>query len=187
MFVISRYLSTGVRSSKTYPTPHHQNLVHDVSQQCGLTTQYACSRLCRVTTEKSARLFFVNSILGAFANLWRVIISFVVSVCPSVRPYGKPRLQLDGFSWNFIFECFSKVCRETSISFWNLTRITGTLYEDQNTFMKFHICVSVHHQSILLINQIDAALSSLIYSLLRFHSTCFECFLHPSSGVQLKL
>jgi hypothetical protein len=32
----------------------------------------------------------------------------------------------------------------------------------------FHICVSVHHQSIILINQLDATLCSLIYSLLRF-------------------
>jgi hypothetical protein len=33
---------------------------------------------------------------------------------------------------------------------------------------EFHICVSVHHQSIILINQLDATLCSLIYSLLRF-------------------
>jgi hypothetical protein len=32
----------------------------------------------------------------------------------------------------------------------------------------FHICVSVHHQSIILINQLDGTLCSLIYSLLRF-------------------
>jgi hypothetical protein len=49
----------------------------------------------------------------------------------------------------------------------------------------FHICGSVYHQSILLINQLDAALSSLIHSLLRVHSTCLGFFLHPSSGVQV--
>jgi hypothetical protein len=52
-------------------------------------------------------------------------------------------------------------------------------------FYVFHICGSVYHQSNLLINRLDAALSSLIYSLLRVYSTCFRCFLHPSSGVQL--
>jgi hypothetical protein len=36
---------------------------------------------------------------------------------------------------------------------------------------------------ILLNNQHDAALSSRIYSSLRGYSTCFGCFLHPSSGV----
>jgi hypothetical protein len=50
-----------------------------------------------------------------------------------------------------------------------------------------YICGSMHHQSILLNNQRDAALSSRIYSSLQGYSTCFGCFLHPSSGVQLKL
>jgi hypothetical protein len=39
----------------------------------------------------------------------------------------------------------------------------------------------------LLNNQRDAALSSCIYSSLQGYSTCFGGFLHPSSGVQLKL
>jgi hypothetical protein len=51
----------------------------------------------------------------------------------------------------------------------------------------FYICGYVHPQSILLNNQRDAALSSRIYSSLQGYSTCFGCFLHPSSGVQLKL
>jgi hypothetical protein len=51
---------------------------------------------------------------------------------------------------------------------------------------EFYICGSVHHQSILLNNQRDAALSSRIYSSLQVYSTCFGRFLHPSSGVQLK-
>jgi len=33
-------------------------------------------------------------------------ISFVMSVCLSVRPHGKPRLPLDGISWNLIIEYF---------------------------------------------------------------------------------
>jgi hypothetical protein len=47
----------------------------------------------------------------------------------------------------------------------------------------FYICGSVHHQSILLNNQRDEAWSSRIYSSLQGYSTCFGCFLHPSSGV----
>jgi hypothetical protein len=53
-----------------------------------------------------------------------------------------------------------------------------------------HVFGSVHHQSvfcILLNNQRDAALSSRIYSSLQGYCTGFGCFLHPSSGVQLKL
>jgi len=41
----------------------------------------------------------------------------------------------------------------------------------------------MHHQSILLNNQRDAALSSRLHYSLRNYSTCFGCSLHPSSGV----
>jgi len=41
----------------------------------------------------------------------------------------------------------------------------------------------VHHQSILLNNQCDAALRSHIYYSLQDNSTCFGCSLRPSSGV----
>ena len=40
----------------------------------------------------------------------KAAISFVTSV----RPHGTTRLPLDGFSWNLIFEDFSKLCRENS-------------------------------------------------------------------------
>jgi len=53
----------------------------------------------------------------------------------------------------------------------------------QRCFKTFYICGSVHHQSILLNNQRDAALSSHIYYSLRDYCTCFGCCLHPSSGV----
>ena len=38
----------------------------------------------------------------------------LASSCLSVRPYGTTRLPLDGFSGNFIFEDFSKICTENS-------------------------------------------------------------------------
>jgi hypothetical protein len=53
---------------------------------------------------------------GAFAKLRKTTISFVMSVRPSDRPQGTTRFPLDGFSWNFIFEHFSKICRE-NVSF----------------------------------------------------------------------
>ena len=49
-----------------------------------------------------------SGILGAFAELQEVTISFVMSVCVSFRPHWATRLSLDGFSWNFIFRYFSK-------------------------------------------------------------------------------
>jgi len=56
-----------------------------------------------------------------------------MSVCPPVRPHGITRLQLCGFSWNFIFEYFSEIFPENS-SFIK-TGITGTVLESQYTFM----------------------------------------------------
>jgi hypothetical protein len=38
----------------------------------------------------------------------------LASSCLSVRPRGKTWLPLDGFSWNLIFQCFSKICWENS-------------------------------------------------------------------------
>jgi hypothetical protein len=35
-------------------------------------------------------------------------------VCPSVRSHGTTRLPLNGFLWNPVLECFSKICREKS-------------------------------------------------------------------------
>ena len=58
-------------------------------------------------------------------------MSVCLSVRPSVRPHGTTRLPLDGFLWNFIFECFSKICRENAIcihfwsNYWLLYMKTG--------------------------------------------------------------
>jgi hypothetical protein len=52
--------------------------------------------------------FAHTTFLGTFAKLLIATISFVVSVCP----HGTARLPLDGFSWNFVFENFSKTFRE---------------------------------------------------------------------------
>ena len=47
----------------------------------------------------------------------QLLASSCVPVCPSIRlsvcPHGTTRLPLDGYSWNLIFEYFSKIRRET--------------------------------------------------------------------------
>ena len=59
-------------------------------------------------------------LVGPFAKLRNATVSFVVSVSlsvqPSVRPHATVRLTLGGFSWNLIFEDFSKICQEKSSS-----------------------------------------------------------------------
>jgi len=71
--------------------------------------------------------------LGAFAKLQKATITFVMSACLSARDNSAP---LEGFSWNFIFRYFSKICRENSNFYQNLKRPTGTSREDKYTFMK---------------------------------------------------
>jgi hypothetical protein len=44
----------------------------------------------------------------------RLLASSGLFVCLSVPMHGTTRLLLDGFSWNLIFEYFSKICRENS-------------------------------------------------------------------------
>jgi len=59
------------------------------------------------------RIFpFANNyiLLGSFAKSREVTIGFVMSVCPR----GTTPLPTEGFSRNFIFEYFSKICRENS-------------------------------------------------------------------------
>ena len=70
---------------------------------------FSCVNICN-RTWTSLRIPF----LYAFTKLRKATISFVMSVRSSVRPHGTTRLPLDEFSWNLIFECFSKICRENS-------------------------------------------------------------------------
>jgi hypothetical protein len=51
-----------------------------------------------------------TAILGAFAKLQKV----TASVRPSVSPYEKTRLPLDGYSQNLIFEYVTKNSQENS-------------------------------------------------------------------------
>ena len=58
----------------------------------------------------------------------------LASSCQSACPHGITRFLMDGFSWNFIFEYFFENLSRNFKFLYNLSRITGTLYEDQYTF-----------------------------------------------------
>jgi len=83
------------------------------------------------TCSKKVRQRDSHLSLGMFAKLQKATVSFILSVCQ----YGTDRLPLDIFSWNIIFEDFSKICFENSSLIKNLTGMTGTLHEDVDTFM----------------------------------------------------
>jgi hypothetical protein len=86
--------------------------------------------------------------LHVFAKLQKATIGFVIclsvrpSVHLSVHPRGTTRLLLDRFSWNLIFECFSKTYWE--IQFWlifdknNKYFTWRCMYSDDN----FHKCLA---------------------------------------------
>jgi len=48
--------------------------------------------------------------LGAFANLPKVTVSFIMSVRLSIIPHGTTLFPLYRFSWSLIFGYFSKIC-----------------------------------------------------------------------------
>jgi hypothetical protein len=63
----------------------------------------------------------------------RLLASLYPSVCPSVLPSAwNTRLTLDRFSWNLIFDCFSKICRENS-------SLTKMRQEKRILYMKINI------------------------------------------------
>ena len=51
-------------------------------------------------------LFLIPWFLGTFAAFQKATMSFIMPTCPNGT------IQLKGFSWNFIFEDYLKICQE---------------------------------------------------------------------------
>jgi len=74
---------------------------------------------------------FDKPVLAAFAKLRKATNSFM-----SVRPsHGTTRFPLDELSWNLIYEYFLEKLLIKFKFHYTLTRTTGTLHEDQYTFI----------------------------------------------------
>ena len=86
--------------------------IHTYVGTCSLETVQVShfSTLCMPTSIRRNVWFYKSRFLGAFAKLRKATISFVVSVLP----HGTNRLPLETFSWNSIFQDFSKICPENS-------------------------------------------------------------------------
>jgi hypothetical protein len=74
-------------------------------------TDWQSSFVSRRSRIETLRPGIATRFRGAFAKLRKPTPSFVMSVCLSVfvRPLGTTRFPLNGFSWNLIFEYFSKI------------------------------------------------------------------------------
>jgi hypothetical protein len=82
------------------------------------------------------RIYFVirHFFKGAFAELRKATINFIMSVSSFVYSHGTTRLPLDGFSCNMIFVDSSKICRRSSVlikivTIVIVTRMAGTRRE----------------------------------------------------------
>jgi len=62
----------------------------------------------------------------------------LASSCLYVCPHGKTPLLLNGFSWNLIFEDFSKICREIS-SIIKTGQEKHVLYGNTNIHFRSHL------------------------------------------------
>ena len=85
-------------------------------------------------------------LLGACAKSQKRLLA---SLCLSVRPHGTNWVPLEGFSWYFIIENFSKIYRENSRFFFNVPRLTGSLHEDLCTFMIISCPILLRIRSVL--------------------------------------
>jgi hypothetical protein len=86
-----------------------------------------------------------------------------------------------------VFKC-SEIPSNRSGKWTQFLKIVAVLFDcyDYERIHKpdgFYLCCSVHHQSVLLNNQRDAALNSRIYYSLPDYCKCFGCCLHLSSGI----
>jgi hypothetical protein len=108
-----------------------------------------------------------SSFLGTFASSQKKTLSFVISVHPSVLMY-----QI-GSHWTHFREIWYRTLLEDLSSKskcgYNLTKIWGTLQGELSTFVQSKV-------------QLDV----LFYVFFILRSTCFGCYLHPSSGAHLQ-
>jgi len=84
--------------------------------------------------KSQTRISLPSNISRAFAKLRKATISFFMSVHPSVR------MEHLGFHWTdfhefFLFGYFFENLSRKFKFHYNLTKITGTLHEDQYTFL----------------------------------------------------
>ena len=73
--------------------------------------RYKRPKCTEVSNQDHNILFVSENVRRVFAKLRKATTNFVMSV----RPHGTTRLPLNGFSWNLIFEDFSKICRKYQI------------------------------------------------------------------------
>ena len=88
-------------------------------------------------------------------------------VCMSVCPHGTTRFPSDVFSWNLIFECFSKICREKFEFRWNRTGMTRT-YRKANTYIWSYLAHFFLEWEMFPTNAVEKVKTQISYSITLF-------------------
>ena len=107
----NRFAETSV---KLYPAASHKTV--SISYHCRHKPKSQTANTNYINPSKtegllrSKLLLRTEGFLEAVAKLQKAASSFVMSV----RPHGTTRPPFNGFSWNLIFDYFSKICRENS-------------------------------------------------------------------------
>jgi len=96
---------------------------------------FVCVRMfTNVMCRKLVSMLCQSAILGAFCQVVKNPISFVMSVCQFTSLHAATaRLQPNGFWWNCILETFAKICWET-LSLIKIKKKSGILHDHLSMF-----------------------------------------------------
>ena len=85
----------------------------------------------------------LSLIFRRLRKIAKATISFVMSVCLSVRPHRTTRLPFYGCSFKMIFEYISKICQENSC-FINLLKPTGYVMHQQFNIQQLYVLPTLY-------------------------------------------
>ena len=125
--VLLEAIAATVYWNRTYANRHNSATYHFLALSQILSTREVKHRKTKTDRwMKFAANFPLLQFLGAFSKLRKATVSFVMSVCPSVR------MEQLVFHWTDFYEIlYLNISRHLSKNcklYWNLTRITGTLH-----------------------------------------------------------
>jgi hypothetical protein len=78
------------------------------------STEFCLCRVCELWRHHLKHCLKLSFFRPVFKKKKKATISFIMSACLSTHPHGTYWLPVDGFSWHLIFECFSKICQQSS-------------------------------------------------------------------------
>jgi hypothetical protein len=113
-----------------------------------------------------------QSSLGLYAPLQKVIVSFVMTVCPSAWNNSPPFARI--FRKFYIWDLFGKFLQKFKFH-WNLTRISGTLHEDKYNLLIITCSVLLRMNNKTSSISMTQHLGSFVQPLLQWkNNKCFK-------------